>query len=503
MADDMGFSDIGCYGGEVRTPHIDSLAADGLRFTQFYNASRCCPTRASILTGLYQHQAGVGHMTGNLGKPAYQGYLNDRCVTIAEVLKTAGYTTLMSGKWHLGAGKSQWPVDRGFEDSFSLLPGGSNYWKPARMARNDKVWRLQADDTFKDREFYMTDAFSDYAVRFIDRHGRKDKPFFLYLSYTAPHFPMHAREQDMARYKGKYDEGWDKLRSQRYQRMLKMGIIDKAWPLTPRDPKVAAWDKVGQDKKKDLLLKMEIYAAMIDRMDHGIGRVIDKLREIDALDNTLVLFLSDNGGNWEGGPWGWNWGKGTPGRSSNFWCSYGMSWGNLSNTPFRLYKHWVHEGGIATPLIAHWPAVIGQKGKLTDQTGHIIDIMATCCDVAGAKYPGSFKGKEITPLEGESLLPVLQGRRRQGHEALFWEHCGNKAVRAGKWKLVSRDGNTWELYDLRKDRTEMTDLADKNPGKVRELKDKYDAWAKRCGVLPWPVKKKVTVQALLDQRCFA
>jgi len=490
MADDMGFSDIGCYGGEVRTPHIDALAAGGLRFTQFYNASRCCPTRASLITGLYQHQAGVGHMTGDLGKPAYQGYLNDRCVTIAEALKTAGYTTLMSGKWHLGARQGQWPADRGFDDSFVLLPGGSNYWKPGPMARGHKRWNLKADETFKGKEFYMTDAFSDYAVKFIDQHGRAKKPFFLYLSYTAPHFPMHAREEDMARYKGKYDAGWDKLRIARYERMVKMGIIDKSWPLTPRNEKVTAWKDLDAKRKEDLLLRMEIYAAMIDRMDYGIGRVIDKLRKTGALDNTLVLFLSDNGGNWEGGPWGWDWGKGKPGRASNFWCTYGQSWGNLSNTPFRLYKHWVHEGGIATPLIAHWPTVVKQKGKLTDQTGHIIDIMATCCDVAGAKYPAEFECKKITPLEGKSLLPILKGEKRAGHKALFWEHTGNKAVRAGKWKLVSRDGGVWELYDLEKDRTELTDLAAKNPAKVQELKAAYDAWAKRCGVLPWPVKKK-------------
>jgi arylsulfatase len=272
--------------------------------------------------------------------------------------------------------------------------------------------------------------------------------------------------------------------------MVKMGIIDKSWPLTPRNEKVTAWKDLDAKRKKDLLLRMEIYAAMIDRMDHGIGRVIEKLKAIDALDNTLVLFLSDNGGNWEGGPWGWDWGKGKPGRGSNFWCTYGMSWGNLSNTPFRLYKHWVHEGGIATPLIAHWPAVVKQKGKLTDQVGHIIDIMATFCNVAGAKYPAEFECKKITPLEGKSLLPILQGKKRAEHEALFWEHTGNKAVRAGKWKLVSRDGGVWELYDLEKDRTELTDLAAKNPAKVQELKASYEAWAKRCGVLPWPVKKK-------------
>lgn len=488
MADDMGFSDIGSYGGEIDTPNIDGLAENGLRFTQFYNTARCCPTRASLLTGLYPHQAGIGHMMGDYGYEGYRGRLNDKCVTIAEVLKTAGYKTLMSGKWHVGGKKGQWPVDRGFEDSFALTGGASDYWKPGFIARNDKKWKT--DEEYKDKEFYMTDAFTDYAVKFIDEYGSKKQPFFLYLAYTAPHFPLHAREEDIAKYKGKYAKGWDKLRKQRHERMIEMGVVDKDWPLTLRDEKVKAWDEVDEEKKKDMQLRMEIYAAMIDRMDEGIGRVVDKLNELNILDNTLVLFLSDNGGNAEGGPWGWAWGEGKPGRSSNFWCTYGMSWGNASNTPFRLYKHWVHEGGIATPLIAHWPAVIQQKAKLTHQAGHIIDIMATCCDVAGATYPEVYKAKTIAPLEGKSLLPIFKDKKRKGHEAIYWEHEGNKAVRMGKWKLVSRHGNRWELYGMETDRTEMNNLSDKKPEKVEKMKQMYAEWAKRCGVLPWPVKKK-------------
>lgn len=490
MADDMGYSDIGCYGGEVNTPNLDRLAAGGLRFTQFYNAARCCPTRASLLTGLYPHQAGIGHMVGNRGYPAYQGYLNDRCITIAEALKTAGYRTLMSGKWHVGENQPHWPINRGFDKYYGIISGGANYFDITK-AKADGVKRIMAvdDKAFVPTpgRFYMTDAFSENAVKFIDTYGRMKEPFFLYLAYTAPHWPLHAWPDDIAKYKGKYLKGWDNLREQRYRRMIKMGLISSKWKMSPRDNTTWPWD---DEKNKELLdLKMAVYAAQIERMDYGIGRVLDKIKEVGAAENTLVMFLSDNGGCAEGGPVGFdNRKNGLPPGGVDSYMSYGLSWANASNTPFRRFKHWVHEGGIATPLIAYWPAVIKNAGSFTHQPGHIIDIMATCLDVAGIRYPKTFKGKELIPLEGKSLLAIFKGKQRDGHEAIYWEHEGNRAVRQGKWKLVAAHNDPWELYDLEADRTELNNLAAQYPQKVEQLKAMYETWAKRCDVLPWPIK---------------
>ena len=491
MADDMGFSDIGCYGGEVHTPNLDSLAAGGLRFTQFYNAARCCPTRASLLTGLYPHQAGIGYMVGDMGHRAYQGYLNDRCVTIAEALKLGGYRTLMSGKWHVGENRPHWPTDRGFDKYFGLISGGGNYFDITKTKAKGVKRQMAVDDqpyTPPKEGFYITDAFSDNAAKFIDSYGRDDKPFFLYLPYTAPHWPLHAWPEDIAKYKGKYKAGWDSLRRQRHARMIEMGLVSSKWKMSPRDTDARLWADV---KDKDLLdLKMAVYAAQIERMDHGIGRVFDKIKEIGAWENTLVLFLADNGGCAEGGPVGFdNRKNGLPPGGVDSYMSYGLSWANASNTPFRRYKHWVHEGGIATPLIAHWPAVINEGGSLTHQPGHIIDVMATCLDVAGIEYPQTHKGNRIVPLEGKSLLPIFKSGKRQGHEAIFWEHEGNRAVRQGKWKLVAVHGRPWELYDLEADRTELNNLARKHPEKLEQLKAMHQEWAKRCDVLSWPIKK--------------
>lgn len=490
MADDMGYSDIGCYGSEVNTPNLDRLAAGGLRFTQFYNAARCCPTRASLLTGLYPHQAGIGHMVGNRGYPAYQGYLNDHCVTIAEALKTAGYNTLMSGKWHVGERRPHWPVDRGFDKYYGIISGGGNYFDITKAKAKGVKRTMAVDDKAfvpKPGKFYMTDAFSENAVRFIDTYGRMKEPFFLYLPYTAPHWPLHAWPEDIAKYKGKYLKGWDKLREERYQRMIKMELISSKWKMSPRDTATWPWD---DEKNKELLdLKMAVYAAQIERMDYGIGRVLDKIKEVGAEENTLIMFLADNGGCAEGGPVGFDDRKnGLPPGGVDSYMSYGLSWANASNTPFRRYKHWVHEGGIATPLIAYWPAVIKNAGSLTHQTGHIIDIMATCLDVAGIEYPKTYEGRELTPMEGKSLIPIFKGKERDGHEAIYWEHEGNRAVRQGKWKLVAAHNGPWELYDLEADRTELNNLADKYPQRLEQLKAMYESWANRCGVQPWPVK---------------
>ena len=491
MVDDMGFSDIGCYGGEIRTPYIDGLAAGGLRFTQFYNTARCCPTRAALLTGLYQHQAGMGGMVKDpkSAEPGpYQGYLNDKCVTIAEVLRQAGYTTLMSGKWHVGEQRPHWPTDRGFDRYFGLISGAANYFDITKTKTANKTRQMASDDkpyTPPKENFYMTDAFTDHAAEFLDTCGREDKPFFLYLAYTAPHWPLHALPEDIAKYKGKYLAGWDVLRKQRYARQIKMGIIDKNWPLTPRDDGAVPWETV---KDKELMdLKMAVYAAQIDRVDQGIGKILAKLKAIGKDRNTLILFLSDNGGCHETGPLGFDRRKnGLPPGGVDSYMSYGRSWANASNTPFRRFKKWVHEGGIATPLIAYWPAVIKKAGSITEQLGHIIDVMATCCDIAGVSYPGTYRGREISPLQGKSLLPIFQGKKRKGHEAIFWEHLGNCAVRRGKWKLVAEKNGKWELYDLKADRTELNNLAEHFPNEVSRLKSAYKRWAEKCGAKAGP-----------------
>jgi arylsulfatase A-like enzyme len=497
LADDLGFSDIGCYGSEIATPNLDRLAAGGLRFTQFYNTARCCPTRASLLTGLYPHQAGIGHMVQDLGRPAYRGDLSRHAVTIAEVLRPAGYRTAMAGKWHVTPYSPEdrhgWPTHRGFERFFGLIGSVRSYYDPPTLARDDRPVRAEGDS------FYLTDAITEQAVASLEAFGKGKEPIFLYLAYTAPHWPMHALAADVARWRGKYRGGWDALRRQRHQRQIDMGLVDRRWPLTPRDPDVPAWEDAPHKDWQDA--RMAVYAAMIERMDRGVGRVVDRLRDLGRLDNTLILFLSDNGGCAEEIPDDLKGivfpektrdGRRTlvgnnpavePGPAHVF-QSCGRPWANASNTPFRLYKHWVHEGGIATPLIAHWPAAIRKPG-ITHEPGHVIDLMATCLDLAGAAYPREHGGQAILPLEGKSLRPVLEGKGRAGHEALYWEHEGNRAVRAGKWKLVSRHPGGWELYDLEADRTELHDLAKDQPEKVKELQALYDAWARRCGVVPW------------------
>ena len=493
LADDMGYSDIGCFGGEVNTPNIDRLAAQGLRFTQFYNSSRCCPTRASLRTGLYPHQAGMGGMTSNndAGEPGpYQGYLNENCVTIAEVLKTAGYYTAASGKWHVGEARPHWPTDRGFDNYYGLISGGANYFDITRGKSPGIVRHFAIDSTehMPPKEgFYMTDAITENALRFLDTASEKENPFFLYLAYTAPHWPLHALQEDIDKYRGKFLKGWDELRKDRYGRMIHMGLISDTWPLSERDPEVTAWNSLGDEQKDRMDLLMSIYAAQIDRMDQGIGKVLDRLEKQGKLDNTLILFLSDNGGCHEGGPWGedfwgnfWD-GTARPGSGDSY-HSYGRSWANLSNTPFRMFKHWVHEGGIATPLIARWPEGIEGQGRISGEPGHIIDIMTTCCDVAGAEYPESFKGQSITPMPGISLVPVFKGKDREAHDALFWEHMGNRAVRMGDWKLVSKKNDSWELYNLAKDRTELKDLSDQEPKKKQEMLRAYGKWAMDVGV---------------------
>lgn len=477
MADDMGFSDLGCFGSEIDTPNLNSLAAKGIRFTNFYNTARCCPTRAALLTGLYSHQAGIGHMVADMGAPSYQGFLNDRSVTIAEALKPAGYTTLMAGKWHVGENRPHWPTDRGFDRYFGLITGADNYFRPERqMALEDQPWKPAPG-----QKFYMTDAFTDYAVERIGEQAGKANPFFLYLAYTAPHWPLHAWPEDIKKYRGRYLKGWDTLREERHARQKKLGVVDPHWAMTPRDTEVPAWESV--QNKDDFDLRMSVYAAQIDRLDQNIGRVLNKLRETGQEENTLIMFLSDNGGCAEEKIRGETL-AGAIGTADSF-TSYGKPWANSSNTPFRLYKHWVHEGGIAAPFIAYWPAQIRKGNTFHHSPAHVIDLMATCIDVAGAQYPA---GK--IPLEGKSFAPAFTGKKRDLHDAIFWEHEGNRAVRQGKWKLVSKHPSGWELYDLEADRTELHDLAASQPDRVKSMTSLYDAWAKKCGVQPWPLQRK-------------
>ncbi|MGD2174770.1 MAG: arylsulfatase [Candidatus Brocadiaceae bacterium] len=513
LVDDMGFSDIGCYGSEIRTPNLDRLAESGVRFSHAYNGARCCPTRASLLTGLYAQQAGVGHMVGDRGVgPAYQGFLRDDCVTIAEALKPAGYRTCMSGKWHVGGvyapdDPESWrpgdarhpiPVQRGFDCHYGMLGGAGNYFNPPGMVQDDTVISPGGGD------YYITDAISGKAVEMIEDAAADDSPFFLYVSYTAPHWPLQALPEDIARYEGTYgDGGWDAVRTRRHEELNASGILDPCWGISPRDGKAPPWEKAEHREWEDL--RMAVYAAQIDRMDQGVGRIMGRLRELGMAENTLVMFLSDNGGcaeflrEDEGDGWPGCYARtlpdgrrvqvgNVPGRRpgpADTFMSYDLPWAHASNSPFRLYKHWVHEGGIATPLILHWPAGVGTGARIEHTPVHIIDVMPTVLEAAGAQYPAEHAGNPVQPMEGQSVLPLVQGRSFHRGVPIFWEHEGNRAVRRGRWKLVSRYPGPWELYDMVEDRTELNDLADGNRGVVRELGELYDRWAERCGVIPW------------------
>jgi len=486
MADDMGYSDLGCYGGEAHTPNIDRLAKNGLRFRTFYNAARCCPSRASLLTGVYPHEAGMGGMVSAVGSQPkagpYQGFLNNNTITIAEALKLAGYKTYMSGKWHVGEEAEHWPRKRGFGRYFGLISGASSYFELVKeprvrqMAHDDKPWTPPADG------FYMTDAISDTAVNFIEQHGqtKAEQPFFLYLAYTAPHWPLHALEPDIKRYDGVYDSGWDQLRQHRFERMQQLGIIDSQHQLSLRTANIPAWDKVSN--QKEWANRMEVYAAMIDRMDQGVGRVLSALERQGQLENTLIVFLSDNGGcaeNVDGRKLNK---EGTRVGQRGSYVAYDEPWANVSNTPYRKYKSWTHEGGIITPCIVYWPKGMKRSGKFTNAVGDIKDIMATCLDLAGMDYPQTYKGHELVRPEGKSWLPLFNQEIVE-KRTLFWEHQGKKAARSGNWKLVS-GGNQqpWELYDLAKDPEELKDISKQYPKVVAQLKDKYVDWATKVGV---------------------
>jgi len=511
LADDLGFSDIGCFGSEISTPNLDKLAAGGTRLTQFYTTPRCCPTRAALLTGLYPQQADIGDMMEARDAAGYRGELNKNNPTIAEQLRLAGYRTSLVGKWHVSHiyfdgkrqldhesdipfwdNKENWPLQRGFDEYYGTIHGVTSFYDPFSLVRGNSV----IDE--KKQDFYYTDAITDEATAGITRYAKDGKPFFLFVSYTAPHWPLQAPEQDIAKYRARYMAGWDVIRSNRYQRQIDLGIIDKSWPLSPRDQRVEPWEKV-KDKAWDAN-RMATYAAMVDRMDQGIGRIMTKLKETGIDENTLVIFFSDNGACDESVQRNW---YDVPSRlrdgsrvkvgnedhtvlagPEDVWQSYGPQWANVGTTPFRLYKHFVHEGGISTPFIARWPKGMPGHGTLTRQVGHVTDIMATCMDLAGATRPATFNGQPTLPLEGTSLRPILQGKERASSTPIFWEHEGHRGVRSGDWKLVGRNAGSWELYDMHADRTELNNLAAQNPDKVKELTDLYDNWAARCNVLP-------------------
>lgn len=479
LADDMGFSDIGPYGGEIRTPNLDKMASEGLKFTQFYNNARCCPTRASLLTGQYSHRVGIGHMNVDeraTAGPGYRGGLIPACATLAEVLKPAGYSTYMLGKWHVASegtldrpGSGQWPLDRGFDHYFGRLLSQPQYFRTTGIWSDDKP--VPTDGTF-----YYTQALADSAVARIRRHAaEKSNPFFMYLAFSAPHFPLQALQADIDRYRDRYRKGWDSLRAERYRRQVASGLIDPAWKLSPADG--ADWGALAPKKREEMELRMAIYAAQIDRLDQGVGRVMGALEANGLGDNTLVLFLSDNGGNAEGGDYGGG-PAGDLGRDSTEpFLTYGKSWGNASNTPFRKFKHFDHEGGISTPFLARWPAGISRKGAWEASPSHLIDVMPTLAEVAGAAYPAQRAGLPIPPMAGRSLAPLFRGEPAPRAAPLFWEHEGNRAVRQGKWKLVRTEGSAWELYDLEKDRVEANDLAKANPARVRSLDSLWSKWA--------------------------
>ncbi len=471
MCDDMGYSDIGCFGSEIDTPNIDSLARDGITFTQFYNNAKCTTTRASILTGLYPRPKG--------------GLLKSNMVTIADVLGSGGYRTALSGKWHLGHKAPNRPSDRGFDEYYGLLDGCCNFFDPVQPDPQFKGGRVRKffDNDKEVTEFpddyYTTDAFTDYAIGVINRSAEQDKrkPFFLHVCYTAPHYPLHAKPADIAKYKGRYMMGWEELRKLRYARQIELGLIDPKWTRPAPNREVKPW--ADQQNKEWHELRMSVYAAMIDSMDQNIGRILKALDQSDQAANTIVMFLSDNGGCAEQ-PGGVN-PKHVSGPK-DFYAHCGPGWAWAQNSPFRRYKSWAHEGGISTPLLVRWPKNI-KPGSRTDDVGHIIDIMATCCEVADTRYPASLEGREVIPLEGKSLLPLFKGESREPHETLCWEWSGNRAIRSGKWKLCWDKGvRKWQLFNMETDRTETADMASDHPELAKKLSDQWFTWADRTGV---------------------
>jgi len=506
VADDLGYSDLGCFGGEIETPILDNLASNGVRFTQFYSTARCCPSRASILTGQYPHRVGIGHMVTDLGHPGYRGRLSENAATLAEVLKASGYRTYMSGKWHLGTAD---PTRHGFEQFYGTLISAATFWDPA-----DYLRRPQGSSTrnYESGAFYGTDALTDYGLDFLENaRTTSGQPWFLYLAYNAPHFPLHARREDIAKYRSRYQTGWDALRSERLAKMKRLGVVPGRTRLSPRSKftnfgetqsaENPPWDSLPEDRRTDLAIRMAIYAAMVDRMDQNIGRVTAGLRDRGELENTLILFMSDNGACAEWDPFGFDVSSSANNvlhrgadlermGSRGTYHSVGSGWANASNTPWRMYKHYSHEGGISTPLIVHWPAGIRRRNVIESSPAHLIDLMPTLVEASGAAYPQRLGERDILPMAGFSLLPALHGKRMPAR-ALFFEHEGTRAVREGRYKLTALRGDSWKLYDMERDRTEMDDLSGKEPKLVESLAKKWDAWASENQVTPLPTNYRV------------
>lgn len=519
MVDDMGFSDVGCYGSNISTPAINSLSANGVNFTQFYNTSRCCPSRASLLTGLDHHQAGMGLMTKDKTKlPGYKGHLvHERCVTIAQLLRKAGYGTYMTGKWHLGLDKGHQPLDWGFDRYYGCLDGAISYFEPGNPAKyphHPTTRGITLDrtriDVLPDENFYSTNRFGDYSRSFIDQHlyEREDDPFFLYFAPNAPHWPLQALPEVIKKYEGKYLKGWDKMRERRYHKQLQLGLLRSEnttlskrtdaryrgkgkWP-SSRMP-IPAWDSVSEKQKRDSARRMAVYAAVVDLIDQNVNRLVNFLKEKGQFDNTIFLFLSDNGGAMLGGGdvFGFNQFRNhniEEYGTANSFISYGPSWGNVSNTPFRMYKCYVEEGGISSPLIVHWPDGIGNSdyGSFVRTPTHLLDIMPTLLEAAGAEYPDEWDGHDILENEGQSLTPFLKGHPKKFNtdRILYWEHAGSKAVRDGKWKLEQVYQEPWELYNMAEDRCETNNLIDQYPNRAKKMERLYHKWAKSHYVVP-------------------
>ena len=496
MVDDMGYSDIGCYGGEIPTPNIDRLAERGVRYTQFYNSGRSCPTRASLLTGLYPQQAGIGAMSEdpiergdkdseNRGEHGYMGFLNRNCVTIAEVLREAGYHTYMTGKWHVGLhGKEKWPLQRGFDHFYGILSGASSYLKP-QGGRGLTLDNTQLPPP--QSPYYTTDAFTDHAIQFIDEQ-EDDKPFFLYLAYNAPHWPLHAKDKDIEKFAGKYNKGWQFIREQRHKKMMELGIVDPGWELAEWESR--DWNDLTEKEQDDSALRMSVYAAQVYCIDYNIGKLVDYLDKKGDLKNTLIVFLSDNGACAE--PYSETGFKTVEeiNRHENWVApSYGLPWAQVGNTPYRKYKVRAYEGGIATPVIISWPQELSSyNNQIRKNIGFVPDIMATFVDVAQAEYPAKYhNGNDIIPMAGASLMPTIHNSEKEIHDYIFGEHFGNCFVRHGNLKAVKDEKlKEWELYDIEKDRTERNNIAQQHADELENMIQRWEKWADKSHVYPKP-----------------
>jgi len=499
MVDDLGFSDIGPYGAnEIETPNLDRLATEGLRLKEFYNNSICAPTRASLLTGQYQHKAGVGYFNVNLGLPAYQGFLNKESLTIAEVLKQGGYSTLMSGKWHVGDDKDQWPNQRGFDKFFGFIGGASNYYElgetgkqTVQLIKNNQPYALKPGN-------YLTDEITSNALGFLDEQNKENKPFFLYLAFNAPHWPLQATEEDIAKYKGRYSMGWDSLRVLRHQNAIKKGVIDPSQKITARDKQVKPWDKLTYDEQQYWQRRQEVFAAMIDHVDQSLGKVLTKLKQLKKDENTLIVFISDNGA--QGGNSTRIYTQRTTGPvgSAGSYEYENSNWSQTGNSPLRSYKDSPYEGGISAPFIAWYPKKV-KANTVAQGTAHLIDLAPTFYDLAGIKYPSNYNGIQSNPLAGRSLVPLLTGQANTVNrgEPLFWERSGKTAVRDGKWKLVFPGGPDakYELYDLEKDRAENVNVASANPEIVQKLSAEYKKWAAKNDVVDYNLLRPLVQQS--------